>query len=262
MEFSTKTVLITGASSGIGLCCARRLSQLGASLILVDRTPPASTGGHEEAWTGQTDKTVRVWGDVSVPGVMRRAVEEGREHFGRLDAAINCAGVKGVLGSLIEQADDALDQLYAVNVRGIFLSMKYELHVMAEQRCGSIVNVSSIYGLRSAQGFALYSATKHAVAGMTKGAALEVAGLGIRINAVAPGPVNTPFLDRKLSEAERLSPVTPLCRFAEPEEIANAILWLCSEEASYVTGAIMSVDGGMSAQSVTRIATPGGSNDS
>jgi NAD(P)-dependent dehydrogenase (short-subunit alcohol dehydrogenase family) len=238
MNFTGKTVLVTGASSGIGHSCAKRLLADQAFVILVDRTQgPLSA----------EKSTLTVCGDVGAPGVMREAVERGCDRFGRLDAAINCAGIKGMLVPLIEQQDDALDDLYAVNVRGVFLAMKYELRRMMAQRAGAIVNVSSIFGLRAARSFALYSATKHAVAGLTKGAALEGAPSGVRVNAVAPGPVNTPFIGRILTESERHSPVTPLSRFAEPDEIANAILWLCSDAASFVTGEILSVDGGLNA---------------
>ncbi|HWM67851.1 MAG TPA: SDR family oxidoreductase [Steroidobacteraceae bacterium] len=253
MNFSGKTVLLTGASSGIGLSCTQQLLEANASVILVDRQPaPLAVSDLH----GGPPRILSVTGDVADARIMSEAIERGCERFGRLDAAINCAGLKGLLVPLTEQSDEALDELYAVNVRGVFLAMKYELRRMIPQGRGAIVNVSSIYGLRSAQKFALYSATKHAVVGLTQGAALEVAACGIRINAVAPGPVNTPFLGRQLTERERVSPVTPLSRFAEPAEIAQAILWLCSDAASFVTGQVLSVDGGMSAQSLTRLESP------
>jgi NAD(P)-dependent dehydrogenase (short-subunit alcohol dehydrogenase family) len=234
-----RRVLITGAASGIGLACAQRLFKEGANLLLVDQSiAPVDPG----------KTTVRIQGDVGEVGVMAKAVELAIQHFRGLDVAINCAGVKGDLAPIVEQEDDALDRLFSVNTRGIFLSLKYEMRQMMAQRSGAIVNVSSIFGIRSTSGFGLYSATKHAVAGLTKAAALEGAAFGVRVNAVAPGPVATPFIGRTLSEAERNSPVAPIGRFADPEEIANAILWLVADEASYVTGAILPVDGGLSAE--------------
>ncbi|MDB5582400.1 MAG: oxidoreductase [Bradyrhizobium sp.] len=246
MRFDGQVVLVTGASSGIGLSCAQRLLALGASVALVDCNPPSPELVEQLAATARIEL---VSADVGGAGEMERAVSRVVQRFGRLDAAINCAGIKGDLGPLVDQHDDALDALYAVNMRGIFLAMKYQLRQMMRARSGAIVNVSSIFGLRSAIDFSLYSATKHGVIGLTKGAALEVAGSGIRVNAVAPGPVATPFLGHDLSEAERFGPVVPMHRFADADEIAAAALWLCCSEASFVTGEVLSVDGGLSAQS-------------
>ena len=215
------------------------LAKSGARLVLVDRV----FDHHDE-----DQGAIQFEGDISDPKTAAGAVALAVERFGGLDVAINSAGVKGDLVPLIEQEDEAFDGLYAVNARGIFLSLKYEMRQMIAQRSGAIVNVSSIFGIRSTQGFSLYSATKHAVAGLTKAAALEGAAFGVRVNAVAPGPVNTPFIGRVLSDAERFAPVAPLGRFAEPEEIAEAIFWLADDKASYVTGAVVPVDGGLSAQ--------------
>lgn len=249
-HFSGKVVLVTGAGSGIGRSCTRLLLVGGARVVRVDRSFDL------DPMESKDDRVMSVQGDVSAPNVMREAVERCVARYGALDCAINSAGIKGSLVPLIEQEDGALDDLYAVNVRGIFLSMKYELTHMTAQRRGSIVNVSSIMGIRSTPGFSLYSATKHAVVGITKGAALEVAQSGVRVNAVAPGAVDTPFIGRELSEVDRQhSPVCPLYRFASAEEIAHSILWLSSDAASYVTGEILSVDGGLGAQSATRLST-------
>jgi NAD(P)-dependent dehydrogenase (short-subunit alcohol dehydrogenase family) len=237
--WADKRALITGAGSGIGRACADMLAKSGARLVLLDRDYGPYDGDQG---------VIRIEGDISKRETAAGAVAVAVERFGGLDVAINSAGMRGDLVPLIEQEDEAFDGLYAVNARGIFLSLKYEMRQMIAQRSGAIVNVSSIFGIRSTQGFSLYSATKHAVAGLTKAAALEGAEFGVRVNAVAPGPVNTPFIGRVLSEAERLSPVAPLGRFAEPEEIAEAILWLADDRASYVTGAIVPVDGGLSAQ--------------
>jgi NAD(P)-dependent dehydrogenase (short-subunit alcohol dehydrogenase family) len=248
MGFDKKTVLITGGSSGIGWSCARMLSKAGANVVILDR----DKADLDELASIATHASSRdaLLGDVTDPAAVRASVEKACQLGGALDIAINCAGVTGRLLPLVDQDDEALDALFSVNVRGVYLAMKYQLRQMLQTGRGSIVNVASIFGLRSAPNFVLYSATKHAVAGLTKGAALEMAKSGIRVNAVAPGPVNTPFLGRTLSDEERLSsPVTPMFRFAEPDEIARAILWLCSDEASFVTGTVLPVDGGLAAQS-------------
>ena len=233
-----KRVLITGAASGIGLACARRLAEDGPQLVLLGRTDVDEPAG---------DETTCIRGAVSGAGVAD-CLAQAVLKFEGLDAAINCAGVKGDLIPTGDQEDDAHDARYTVNALGACLALKSELRQMIAQRFGAIVNVSSIFGIRSSSGFGLYGATKRAVAGLTKAAAFAAAKYGVRLNAVAPGPVDRPSFRDVFSVLERSSPVSPLGRFAEAEEIADAMFWMAGGEASSVTGAIAPVDCGLGAQ--------------
>jgi NAD(P)-dependent dehydrogenase (short-subunit alcohol dehydrogenase family) len=173
------------------------------------------------------------------------------QKFGRLDVGINCAGISGTNTPFLDEPDDAMDRLLAINVRGVFLSMKYELlAIKAGGRGGAIVNAASIFSFRSWETFGLYSATKHAVAGLTKAVAVEMATAGIRVNAIAPGPIKTPFLGEHLDkEGEAwVSSTVPMNRVGQPDDVAGVVTWLCSDDARYVTGAILPVDGGINAK--------------
>ena len=181
---------------------------------------------------------------------MRDLVDRTVARFGRLDAAVNIAGTEGKPGPVTEQTADSYAATFDTNVLGTLLSMKHELRVMEAQRSGSIVNISSTYGHLGARGASVYSASKHAVEGLTKSAALEAAASGVRINAVAPGPVETAMLNRFTGSAERKAGLVagvPLQRVGEPDEIANAIVFLASSKSSFTTGQVLSVDGGKSA---------------
>src|SRR6266478_6196751 len=170
--------------------------------------------------------------------------------FGRLDVAVNNAGTEGRPGPVTEQSAESYAATFDTNVLGTLLSMKHELRVMQAQGHGSIVNISSTYGHLGARGASVYSASKHAVEGLTKSAALEAAGSGVRVNAVAPGPTETAMLDRFTGSAERkagLVSTVPLQRMGQPDEIANAIVFLASDKASFTTGQVLWVDGGKSA---------------
>ena len=182
---------------------------------------------------------------------MRDLVDKVVARFGRLDAAVNCAGTEGKPGPATEQTAETYAATFDTNVLGTLLSMKHEMRVMLSQGSGSIVNVSSTYGRIGAAGASIYSASKHAVEGLTKSAALESAASGVRINAVAPGPIETGMLDRFAGTPERkagLAATVPLNRVGRPEEIAQTILFLTSDKASFITGASYAVDGGKTAR--------------
>ena len=241
-------VLITGALTGIGRAAALAFAREGSRLIV--------SGRHEEAGQalaielralGAEAEFVRA--DVRREDDARDLVDQTVARFGRLDAAVNSAGTEGKPGPVTQQTADSYASTFDTNVLGTLLSMKHELRVMLAQCSGAIVNISSTNGHAGAGGASVYAASKHAVEGLTKSAALEVARSGVRINAVAPGPTETGMLNRFAGSAERkagLVSTVPLGRVAQSDEIANAILFLCSE-ASFTTGQVLPVDGGKSA---------------
>jgi NAD(P)-dependent dehydrogenase (short-subunit alcohol dehydrogenase family) len=174
-------------------------------------------------------------------------VDKTLTRFGRLDVAVNCAGTEGKPGPVTEQSADSYAAIFDTNVLGTLLSMKHELRVMQAQGHGSIVNISSTMGSKAAPGASMYTASKHAVEGLTKSAALEAAAFGVRVNAVAPGPIETGMLNRFTGTAERKAGLiagVPLKRAGKPEEIAQTILFLASDKAPFITGQIVGVDGG------------------
>lgn len=237
--------IVTGAASGMGLRCTLKLLDLGLKVTGFDVHPFPD----EQLTSAQLANFRHFLGDVSEPSDISAAVGVAVEHAGRLDRAVNAAGITGRLVSILDQEDDALDRLLAINVRGVFLSMKYEALAMRESGGGSIVNFSSVYSYAKHENMVLYGATKDAVSGLTQGAAVEFASLGIRVNAVAPGPIMTPFIGEITPEIEA-SVVCgiPQKRIGEPDEVASAAIWLGSGEASYVTGSVLAIDGGQSAK--------------
>ena len=189
--------------------------------------------------------------DVRREDDVRNLVDKTVERYGRLDVAINAAGTEGKRGPVMEQTAESYAATFDTNVLGTLLSMKHEMRVMLAQRSGSIVNVSSTYGHTGAAGASVYAASKHAVEGLTKSAALEAAASGVRVNLVAPGPIDTGMLNRFTGTAERKASLTatvPLNRVGRPEEIAETIKFLASDKASFITGASYSVDGGKAAR--------------
>jgi NAD(P)-dependent dehydrogenase (short-subunit alcohol dehydrogenase family) len=248
-QMSTQVVLITGALTGIGRAAALAFAREGYRVVVSGRREDAGRDLLGELRDlGAEAEFIRA--DVRREDEVRALVDRTLERFGRLDAAVNNAGTEGQPGPVTEQTADSYAATFETNVLGTVLSMKHELRVMQASGSGSIVNISSTYGHRGAGGASLYSASKHAVEGLTKSAALEVAASGIRVNAVAPGATETGMLDRFTGNAEnkaRLLASVPAGRLAQPDEIANAIVFLASDKASYATGQVLSVDGGKSA---------------
>jgi NAD(P)-dependent dehydrogenase (short-subunit alcohol dehydrogenase family) len=242
-------VLITGALTGIGRATAIAFAQEGARLVVSGRRDEEgkkladhlrSLGAEAEYF--RTD--IRQEEDV------RNLIEFTVDRFGGLDIAVNNAGTEGKAGPIRDQLTETYAGTFEANVLGVMLSLKHELGVMCDQKRGSIVNLSSTMGHKAAPGMSIYTASKHAVEGLTKSAALEAAAFGVRVNAVAPGPTETAMLGRLIDSPDRRAAMVagvPLKRIGTPDEIANAILFLTSDKASFITGQVLSVDGGKSA---------------
>jgi NAD(P)-dependent dehydrogenase (short-subunit alcohol dehydrogenase family) len=244
---SDQVVLITGALTGIGRAAAILFAQEGSHVVVSGRHDKQGQELVAELRAlGAEAEFVRA--DVRTEEDVRNLVEETVTRFGRLDIAINNAGTEGLRGLVTEQTAESYAATFDSNVLGVLLSMKHELRVMLPQGSGSIVNVSSAYGSIGAAGASVYVASKHAVEGMTKSAALEVAGTGVRVNVVAPGTTDTGMLTRFTNTDQNkaaLVSTVPVKRMATPEEIARVIAFVASADASYMTGASIPVDGGM-----------------
>jgi len=246
---STPVVLITGALTGIGRAAALAFAREGHRIVVAGRHEQAGQELAAELRTLGTEAEFLL-ADVRHEDDVRNLIDRAVARFGRLDAAVNNAGTEGQPGPVTQQTADTYAATFDTNVLGTLLSMKHELRVMQVQGTGSIVNISSTYGHAGAPGASLYAASKHAVEGMTKSAALEAAPFGVRVNAVAPGPVETAMLNRFTGTAERKAALVtrvPLGRAGEPDEIARAIVFLASAKASFVTGQVLAADGGKSA---------------
>ena len=240
-------VLITGALTGIGRAAAEIFVREGAHVVVSGRKDKEGQELVAELEAIGAD-AIFVRTDVRKDEDVRDLVDQTVKRFGRLDIAVNNAGTEGLKGLVTEQTAESYAATFDTNVLGVLLSMKHELRVMLPQGSGSIVNVSSAYGSVGAAGASVYVASKHAVEGLTKSAALEVAGTGVRINVVAPGTTDTGMLTRFTNTDENkaaLISTVPLKRLATPEEIAHVIVFVARGNASYMTGASIPVDGGM-----------------
>jgi NAD(P)-dependent dehydrogenase (short-subunit alcohol dehydrogenase family) len=246
---SNPVVLITGALTGIGRATALAFAHEGARLVVSGRREDAGADLLRELRAlGVEAEFVRA--DVRHEEEVCDLIGKVVARFGRLDVAVNNAGTEGTPGPVIEQTAESYAATFDTNVLGTLLSMKHELRVMLAQGAGSIINISSTMGQRGASGASLYTASKHAVEGLTKSAALEGAAAGVRVNAVAPGPVETAMLNRFTGSAERKAGLVagvPMKRVGTPQEIADTIMFLASTKASFITGQIINVNGGKTA---------------
>jgi NAD(P)-dependent dehydrogenase (short-subunit alcohol dehydrogenase family) len=246
---SERVVLITGALAGIGRATATAFARQGAAVVVSGRRDEEGKAlAAELRDLGAKAEYIRA--DVSREDDVRALVDGAVAAFGRLDVAVNNAGFTGHRGPLVTQTLEAYSAVFDTNVRGVFFSLKHELRVMTGQGSGSIINLSSTFGERGGAGAALYSASKHAVNGLTRSAALEVAAQGIRVNAIAPGPVATDGLDRFAGGEEAaaaMAATVPAGRLGTVEEIADVITFLASDSARFLTGQIVAVNGGKTA---------------
>lgn len=245
---NTQVVLITGALTGIGRAAAVAFANKGARVVVAGRRDDAGKALVKELRSlGSEAEFINA--DVRKEDDVRALIDKTVTRFGRLDVAVNNAGTEGQVGPITDQTAESYAATFETNVLGVILSMKREVRVMQRQGSGSIINITSTYGHEGAAGASIYVGSKHAVEGITKSVAREVVNSGIRVNAVAPGPVDTGMLTRFTgtpANKAALVATVPMGRLSLSEEQANAIVFIASEEASFITGHVLNVDGGMS----------------
>jgi len=248
ISFENKVALVTGAGSGLGLATAKAFAESGATVVLADWNEEAVQSAAKQL-SQRGHKALAIRCDVSEDVQVAAMVAQTVAAFGRLDVAFNNAGVQNILAETADTTPEDYDRVMGINLRGVWSCMKSELQQMRKQGSGAIVNCSSLGGLVGGAERGIYHAAKHGVIGFTKSAALEYATRGIRINAVCPGLIWTPMADQMVAAGQgealkQMEQSVPMRRVGRPEEIADAVLWLSSDAASYVTGQSISVDGG------------------
>ncbi len=250
-RFAGRIALVTGASTGIGRATALAFAREGAKVVAADVAEEAGEATVREI-RERSGEGLFVRADVSRADEVEALVARVVDTHGRLDCAFNNAGIEGAAATTTNLRQEDWDRVIAVNLTGVWLCMKHEIGAMRTRGSGAIVNTSSVAGQVGFRGGAGYVASKHGVVGLTKTAALEYARDGIRVNAVCPGAIETPMMERLTGgeprRAERMAASEPVGRMGTPEEIAESVLWLCSDAASFVTGHAMAVDGGILAQ--------------
>jgi len=250
-EFQDKVAIVAGATSGIGRAAAIAYAREGAKVVVAGRR---ATEGEETVrlLQAQGGEGIFVKTDVSKAVQVKELVERTLQKFGRLDVAFNNAGIEQVPVPFLEQDEETFDQVVDINAKGVWLSMKYEIPAMLKTGGGSIVNTASVFGVIGIPGNEIYIASKHAVIGLTKSAAVEFGKQGIRVNAILPGVVDTDMYKRfagdKLEFRAQMTAMHPIGRIGKPEDIAEAAIWLSSSKSSFVTGHSLMVDGGYTAQ--------------
>ncbi len=248
-NFNDKVVLITGGASGLGEACAQAFAAGGGRVAVADVSSEAVAGVVDriEAQGGQAiGVTCDVTDSSAVEGMVKRVVDT----WGRLDVGVNSAGIVTPITPVAETEEGDFDRLMAVNVKGVWLSMRGQIRQMLEQGGGSIVNMASALSIRVHPGSAFYVASKFAVAGLTRTAAVEYAQSGIRINAICPGNIKTPMFEKAVTDPETIAALQglhPMNRLGKPEEVAAAVMWLASDAASFTTGSLLTADGGWTA---------------
>lgn len=252
-EFKDKVAIITGGVGGIGLAAAKDFIKQGAKVTLVDLDQEKLDQAKNEL---ASDDVLVVSADVSKEDDVKNYVEKTVEKFGRIDIFVNNAGVNGEIEEVSELTEKNLNMVIGVNILGVFYGMKHVLKVMREQKSGSIINLASVGGWLGSPGMSPYVASKHAVVGATKSAALEVADEGIRVNSIAPNAVDTSMMERidtnrgdKEASRKATEESIPMKRYAAPEEVSDLILYLASDKSSFITGSMIKIDGGNAALS-------------
>ena len=246
LDFKGRTAVVIGATAGIGRATALAFAKSGANVVAAGLGAADGMSLEAEIKAAGADGFF-LEADVTREADVAEVIKQAEARFGRIHVAVNNAGVECTLGPVQDRTIEEFDRLIAVNLRGIFLCLRHEIPHMLKHGGGAIVNTASQAGLTGLAGVAIYAASKHGVVGLTKSAALETAQQNIRINAVAPGPIETGLLHRMVGDAipmEAIAAQVPMNRIAQPSEVAEAILWLASDNASFVTGHTMAVDGG------------------